>query len=129
MAELKQKQKFEQNWKRFVELTGTTTPEKVIKLEQNEVVGLFKQVAEERFKLVQDKFKVKLSAILDAKIALEKSLNAGRAELAKKEEKEYETLNKELQDAFEVLNNGKKDSTTLVNEAAGNFTTEEPEDK
>lgn len=60
--------------------------------------------------------------IFDAKIALDKSLQAGRDELAKKEEKEYEALNKELNDAFQLLNNAKQQGQQLQAAAS---TTEE----
>ncbi len=122
MAELKQKQKFEENWKRFTSLTNSTNPEKAPKVEQNEVTALFQEVADERLKQVKVKFKDKLSGIMDAKLALDKTLKQGADELAKKEEKEYEALNKELNEAFQMLNNAKQQGQTLVNAAAGNFT-------
>src|SRR5688572_30182211 len=128
MAELKQKEKFEQNWKRFTSLTQTTNPEKGAKVEQNEVVSLFEEVAKERITKVKDAFKVKLSGILDAKLALDKTLKQGQDELAKKEEKEYEALNKELNDAFQMLNNAKQQGQNLVQAASGNFTPAEQQE-
>ena len=121
MAETKQKQKFEEQWKRLTTLTNEPYPEKGAKVETNEVVDLFKEVAAERIKGVKDKFKVKLSAILDAKLALDKTLKQGQEELAKKEEKEYEALNKELGEAFQMLNNAKQQNSALVQAAGGNF--------
>src|SRR5688572_22953527 len=103
MAELKQKQKFEEQWKRLTSLTQDGSPEKAVKVDSNDVVDIFKEISTERVKKAREKFKLKLEGVLEAKLALDKTLQQGKEELAKKEEKEYEVLNKELNDTFQLL--------------------------
>lgn len=121
MAELKQKQKFEENWTRFTKLSTEERPEKVAKVDQNEVLAVFEKVAKKRIDAAKEKFETKVEAILDAKLALDKTLKQGAEELAKKEEKEYEELNKQLSEAFGMLNNAKQQNQNLVQQAGGNF--------
>lgn len=130
MAELKQKQKFEQQWNRMLTLTGERTPEKAVKFPESEVVTLFKEVAEGRVKKAKEIFKTQLEGILDAKLALDKTLKQGRDELAKKEEKEYEALNNELNKAYGMLETAQKQGQQLVQTAAGQSTEEsKPEEE
>lgn len=119
--EQKQKQKFEEQWKKIVNLTGSNTPEKVGKVTQNEVVEMFQEIAKERMEEVRKRFKAKLAGILEAKLALDKTLENNRQEINKKEEKEYETLNNEINDAFRVLENAQKQTQSLVSASEGNF--------
>lgn len=129
MAELKQKQKFEQYWSQFQTITGSKSPEEKIRIEKSEVPGIFQKVVLERNEKAQKDFEVKLLAILEAKVALDQSIKKGREELAKKEEIEYEKLNKALNDAFSMLKNTQQQGQNLMNQASGNFTaTKEEED-
>lgn len=120
MAE-KQKQKFESSWLRLTTLTGNTAPEKVSKVEQNEVLAIFMELKAERDKAALDTFKLKLKAVLEAKLALDKNIAAKKAELVKFEEQQYEQLNKELDVCLGQLNNAKAQTQQLVNQASGNF--------
>jgi hypothetical protein len=127
MAESKQKQKFEQQWNQIITLTGSSAPEKISKVQSSEVVAMFQEIATEREEQARKSFKVKLAGILEAKFALDKNIARGRRELAEKEEKQYEELNKQLASVTADLEHVKKENTQLVNGAAGNFTqTEEP---
>jgi hypothetical protein len=128
MAELKQKQKFEEQWKRLTSLTQDNTPEKAVKVDTNDVVAIFNEISAERVKKAREKFKLKLEGVLEAKLALDKTLQQGKEELAKKEEKEYEVLNKELNDTFQLLLNAKQQGANLVQAASGNFTQPTPEE-
>lgn len=121
MADQKQKQKFEQQWKQILSLTQTQSPEKVVKVADSEVLAIFKEIAEEREKKAREEFKVSLAGILQAKLELDKSITKGREELAKKEEKEYETLNNELAKVLGKLNYAKQQNQQLVSQAGGNF--------
>jgi len=129
MADQKQKQKFEQQWNQILTLTKTQTPEKAIKVADSEVLLIFKELAEEKEKKAREDFKIALSGILQAKLELDKSIMKGREELARKEEKEYETLNNELAKVLGKLNYAKQQNQQLVSQASGNFspveTTEE----
>jgi hypothetical protein len=126
--ELKQKKKFESQWKNITTLTNETTPEKTVKVENEEVISIFKEISEERIKKAKENFKIKLTAVLEAKLALDKNLQKGREDLQKQEEKEYEVLNKELGSALGFLNGTKKEGNALVQAASGNFEQEgEPE--
>lgn len=123
MAE-KQKQKFENSWQRLTVLTGPN-PEKVAKVEQNEVLTIFQELKAERDKAASETFKLKLRAVLEAKLALDKNISAKKAELAKFEEQQYEQLNKELEACLNQLSNAKAQTQQLVNQASGNFAPEE----
>lgn len=128
MAETKQKDKFEAQWKQFLTLTNSTTPEKPVKIENNDVLAIFAEVTKKRETAAKEAFKVKLEGILEAKLKLDQTLRAGREELVKKEEKEYEALNKELAAAQGMLLNAKAQNQTLMNAASGNFKENEPEE-
>ena len=123
MSQSKNKEKFENQWKRLTEILDNPHPEAGVKIPQNDVVNIFKELAEEREAKARADFKIKLSGILEAKIALDKNLKKGQEELKAKEEKEYEVLNTELNKAFSMLNQVKEEGKTLVDEASGNFTT------
>lgn len=120
MAE-KQKQKFENSWTRLTTLTGNQTPEKVAKVDPNSVVAIFQELQKERDEAATATFKLKLKAVLEAKMALDKNVAAKKAELAKFEEQQYEALNKELEACLNQLNNAKAQTAQLVSQAAGNF--------
>jgi hypothetical protein len=123
--ELKQRARFENNWKRMVAVTSDPSPEKQGKVQESEVVQIFAEIKKERDEKARAEFKTELSAVLQAKIDLDKSIRNGRKELDKKEEKEYETLNKVMDDAFNKLERVKQEGNKLVSEASGDFKPEE----
>lgn len=124
MGEQKQKQKFDEQWARLKKLTGEEKPETRPKISGSRVTEIFEEVAKERVKKAEEDFKIKLISILEAKLALDKALQKGRDELQKKEEQEYETLNKELSAAYGMLENAQKQGNALVTAAQGNLNTE-----
>lgn len=124
MADLKQKQKFEQNWQRFQTITGSTNPAQAAKIPVTTVPAHFQIVVSQRNEKAEKDFQIKLTAIIEAKIALDKDLRKGKEDLLKREEIEYEKLNKAFNDAYSMLQEVQKHGQTVLNEAAGNFTPE-----
>jgi succinate dehydrogenase flavin-adding protein (antitoxin of CptAB toxin-antitoxin module) len=121
MSQTKQKNQFENSWKRIISLTQSSNPESAPKIKESEVLTMFQELAVERELQARVVFKTKLAGLLEAKIALDASLKKGREELAKREEKEYEELNNQLNKAFSMLENTKQQNATLVSQASGNF--------
>lgn len=117
----KQKEKFENQWKELTQMLNNPSPEKVGKVKKNEVLAIFEEITKEREEKARSEFKMKLTGILEAKVALDKNLKKGQEELKNKEEKEYETLNNELNKAFSMLTQIKEEAENLLNEASGNF--------
>lgn len=121
MGDQKQKQQFEQQWKKIVDLTGNQAPEKLPKVNESEVAVMFKEISDDREKKARETFKTKLAGILEAKLALDQSIKKGREELEKKEEKEYEELNKQLRDANNSLQAVKQQNEAFSKAASGEF--------
>jgi hypothetical protein len=119
MADQKQKQKFDEQWKRLQSLSGEQRPEAKPKIASTKVIQIFQEVAKERVEKAESEFKGKLISILEAKLALDKVIAKGREELAKKEEQEYEVLNRELSAAYSMLENAQKQGQNLVTAAQG----------
>lgn len=129
MGELKQKSRFEKQWNEIITLTGDKTPEKKSRVKSSDVVTMFKEVAAEREEEAKKVFKDQLKGILQAKLALDESLKKQRNELLQKEEKEYETLNKELEKALNAIERTQSQNVQLVNAASGNFANNESGDE
>jgi hypothetical protein len=129
MADLKQKKKFEENWKKVKELSGTETPEKQPKVSKDTVSSILTRVAEQRRVAAELELEGKIVGIYDAKIALDKSLAKGRKELEQKEEKEYEELNKQLDSAFGMFEQVRKDAGALASAADGNLSISKEEEE
>jgi hypothetical protein len=127
MADLKQKQKFEQNWQRFQTITGSTNPAQVTKIPLGSVAAHFQTVIAQRLEKAEKEFQIKLTGIIEAKVALDKDLKKGKEDLSKREEQEYEKLNKAIGDAFSMLEQVQKQGQNMLNQAAGNFEKEEEE--
>jgi len=127
MADLKQKQKFEQNWQRFQAMTGSTNPAQVAKIPMNTVAAHFQTVVAQRIEKAEKEFQIKLTGIIEAKIALDKDLKKGKEDLAKREEQEYEKLNKAIKEAFDMLEQVQKQGQNMLNQASGNFEKDEDE--
>lgn len=114
MAELKQKKQFENLWGTLQNYSGTKAPEKSVKIPNNLIGPIFQEVAKEREEKAIAVFKTKVIGIYDAKEALDKTLQKGRDELAKKEEVEYEKLNNELRGAFQMLQQVQQQGQQMV---------------
>lgn len=127
MAELKQKQKFEQNWQRFQTLTGSTNPAQAAKIPMGSVAAHFQTVVAQRIEKAEKEFQIKLLGIIEAKVSLDKDLKKGKEDLAKREEQEYEKLNKAINEAFGMLEQVQKQGQSLMNQASGNFEKDEEE--
>lgn len=119
MADLKQKKQFENLWGQVQQFASNQAPEKKVKVPNNLLGSIFQEVAKEREEEAIKVFKTKVIAIFDTKEALDKALNKGREELAKKEELEYEKLNKELQGLLGMIQQTQKNTQNLMNQAGG----------
>jgi len=93
----------------------------------NTVAAHFQTVVAQRIEKAEKEFQIKLTGIIEAKIALDKDLKKGKEDLAKREEQEYEKLNKAIKEAFDMLEQVQKQGQNMLNQASGNFEKDEDE--